>query len=157
MALPGVRILVVEDDDRILWAYVLLLRLEGAQVTGAASGREALALSRTASFDVVLSDLGLPDIPGDVLIRAICATAPKHMRVIVVTGENEQSQTRAYEAAPISSSRSPSSGDACLRLWGPGPLRVQHDGTRRQRSWREGAPVGIRRASCEEPRARARC
>jgi len=41
-----------------------LLRLEGADVIGAASGRDALAVFRRQHFDLMVSDLGLPDIPG---------------------------------------------------------------------------------------------
>jgi len=36
----------------------------------------------------IVSDLGLPDIPGDVLIRAIAAVARHSISVVVVTGES---------------------------------------------------------------------
>jgi DNA-binding response OmpR family regulator len=45
-----------------------------------------------------VSDLGLPDIPGDVLIRAIIAAARRPIKVVVITGESEPSWTRALEA-----------------------------------------------------------
>jgi DNA-binding response OmpR family regulator len=98
MALRGPRILVIEDDADVLAAYLVLLRLEGAEVAGARTGQDALRLCRAGRFDVVLSDLGLPDIPGDVLIRAIRATAQDCLWVLAVTGESISSQTRASAA-----------------------------------------------------------
>src|SRR5687767_4919661 len=63
MALTGMRILVVEDAHEVLDVFTLLLRIEGAEAAGAASGRVALSLFESRHFDVVISDLGLPDIP----------------------------------------------------------------------------------------------
>src|SRR2546421_572827 len=68
---------------------------EGA---AAASGREAAELANRRDFDVVLSDLGLPDIPGDVLIRQILAGARRRTRVVVVTGYGEPYLSRARQA-----------------------------------------------------------
>jgi len=49
-------------------------------------------------FDVVLTDLGLPDIPGDVVIRRVLASARRRPRVIVVTGYDEPFVSRARQA-----------------------------------------------------------
>jgi CheY-like chemotaxis protein len=98
MSSVGLRILVVEDAPDVLDVLTRLLRLEGADVVGVASGREALTVFRSRHFDVVVSDLGLPDIPGDVLIRAIIAAARRPITVVVITGESEPSLTRAREA-----------------------------------------------------------
>jgi len=98
MGLKGVHILVIEDAPDVLDVLTTLLRLEGADVVGAANGRDALAVFRGHRFDVVVSDLGLPDIPGDVLIRAIMAAARYPLKVVVITGEREPSPTRALEA-----------------------------------------------------------
>jgi CheY-like chemotaxis protein len=98
MSSAGLRILVVEDAPDVLDVLTRLLRLEGADVVGVASGREALTAFRSRHFDVVVSDLGLPDIPGDVLIRALIAAARRPIKVVVITGESEPSLTRALEA-----------------------------------------------------------
>ena len=73
MGLRGVSILVVEDAPDVLSVFTTLLRLEGADAVGAANGVDALEVAREHRFDVVVVDLGLPDIPGEVLIRAIIA------------------------------------------------------------------------------------
>lgn len=98
MGLKGVRVLVIEDAPDVLNVFTTLLRLEGADVVGAANGCDALAAHRGHRFDVVVIDLGLPDIPGDVLIRAIRATARRPITIVAITGESEPSLTRAREA-----------------------------------------------------------
>ncbi len=92
------RILLVEDAADIREVFTALLRVEGAEVTATGSGREAAELAAGSDFDVVLSDLGLPDLPGDVLIRQILATARRRTRVVVVTGYGEPYLTRARQA-----------------------------------------------------------
>jgi DNA-binding response OmpR family regulator len=97
-ALEGSRILLVEDAADIRDAFEVLLRAEGAQVVAVATGRAALDAARHQHFDVVLTDLGLPDVPGDVLIRGILGLAASRPRVVVVTGYGEPHGRRAREA-----------------------------------------------------------
>jgi two-component system KDP operon response regulator KdpE len=98
MRLSSTRILLVEDATDIREAFSLLLRAEGAEVVAAATGREALQCAASRDFDALLTDLGLPDIPGDVLIRQILATARRRPRVVVVTGYGEPYPSRARAA-----------------------------------------------------------
>ena len=98
MGLRGVRILVIEDAQDIREVFTLLLRAEGADVASAANGREATDLVTAHRFDVVLSDLGLPDIPGDVLIRELRARGGRATRVVVVAGYGEPFLARARQA-----------------------------------------------------------
>jgi two-component system, chemotaxis family, CheB/CheR fusion protein len=98
MGLRGLRILVIEDAQDIREVFTLLLRAEGADVASAANGREATELVAQQPFDVVLSDLGLPDIPGDVLIRELRSRAGRTTRVMVVTGYGEPFLSRARQA-----------------------------------------------------------
>jgi CheY-like chemotaxis protein len=98
MRLRGLQILVIEDASDVLDVLTMLLRNEGAAVAGAGNGHEALEAFRRRHFDVVVSDLGLPDISGDVLIRAIIAAARRPIKVVVITGESQPVLTRALEA-----------------------------------------------------------
>jgi two-component system CheB/CheR fusion protein len=98
MGLDGMRILVIEDAPDNRDVFAILLSAEGADVVTTGSGREAAELARETRFDVVLSDLGLPDIPGDVLIRQILAASRGRTRVIAVTGYGEPFVTRARQA-----------------------------------------------------------
>ena len=47
---------------------------------------------------MVLSDLGLPDMPGDALIRQIAAASKRRTRILVVTGYGEPYISRARQA-----------------------------------------------------------
>lgn len=76
----------------------MLLEAEGAEVVVTGSGREAAALGSQGRFDVLLTDLGLPDVPGDTVIRQIVATAPRRPWIVVVTGYEEPFMSRAREA-----------------------------------------------------------
>ncbi|MFQ4137264.1 PAS domain S-box protein [Nodosilinea sp. PGN35] len=74
--LSGIKILVVDDepDTRDLVAFVL--EQQGAQVVAAASAREALLALPQAQPDVLLSDIGMPEMDGYMLIRQVRALAP---------------------------------------------------------------------------------
>ena len=94
----GTKVLLVEDAQDIRDVFQLLLEAEGAEVTATASGREATELAARGDFDVLLTDLGLPDVPGDAVIRHVVATAPRRPWIVVVTGYQEPFVGRAREA-----------------------------------------------------------
>jgi len=96
--LRGARVLLVEDAQDIRDVFTLLLAAEGAEVTATGSGREAVELAAQQDFDVLLTDLGLPDIPGDMVIRHVVATARRRPWVVVVTGYDEPCISRARQA-----------------------------------------------------------
>jgi PAS domain S-box-containing protein len=84
---PGVRVLVVDDEPFICSAIQRLLRRE-CQVSTATSGREALALVGAGQrFDVILSDLMMPEMSGEELLAALREAAPDQAaRVVIMTG-----------------------------------------------------------------------
>lgn len=96
--LRGVRILLVEDADDVREAMRLLLGGEGAEVAAAATAEAAAARAAREVFDVLLTDLGLPDISGETLIGQVLATSPARPRIVVVTGCGEPHATRARAA-----------------------------------------------------------
>jgi two-component system CheB/CheR fusion protein len=96
--LRGIRVLLVEDAADIREVFPLLLNSEGAEVTTAATGGEAMRLATRHVFDVVLTDLGLPDVPGDVVIRHIIAAARRRPWIVVTTGYGEPFVGRARGA-----------------------------------------------------------
>jgi CheY-like chemotaxis protein len=96
--LRGARVLLVEDAKDIRDVFALLLEAEGADVAATGTGREAIELAAERDFDVLLTDLGLPDIPGDVVIRHVVATARRRPWVVVVTGYDEPFIGRARQA-----------------------------------------------------------
>lgn len=91
------RVLLVEDVDDIRNLLVFLLRSEGAEVRAAGSAQEALEAAATWNFDVLLTDLGLPDVTGDHLIREILGMKSR-VKVVVITGFGEPYADRARQA-----------------------------------------------------------
>jgi two-component system CheB/CheR fusion protein len=89
MLLHGVRVLLVEDSDDIRDLLALLLRSDGAEVRTAACGDDALATAAAWEFDVLLTDIGLPDVSGDHLIREILGMKAARPRVVAITGFGE--------------------------------------------------------------------
>ncbi len=67
--ITGVRVLLVDDHPDVLEVHARLLSERGALVVTAESGEAAIALLREQSFDVLLSDLGMPGMGGYDLIR----------------------------------------------------------------------------------------
>lgn len=65
------RILVVEDDKAIRALVTATLESHGMSFLAAATGREAIAAASAANPDVILLDLGLPDMDGVDIIRAV--------------------------------------------------------------------------------------
>jgi two-component system, NtrC family, response regulator AtoC len=78
------RLLVVDDDPDILAVLAELLKKTGHQVTTCATGGAAIAAGREEPFDVVLTDIRLPDLDGLAVLRAFQETSPD-TAVIVAT------------------------------------------------------------------------
>ena len=82
------RILIVDDDPDVLDLHARIVREAGAEPIGARNGREALAALSETLPDLVLLDLGMPDMDGFDLLEAIHArTATQGIPVIVITGQ----------------------------------------------------------------------
>ena len=69
------RVLVVEDERALLRALAMNLAARGYEVTEADTGTRALTAAAAQEHDVILLDLGLPDISGLDVIRGVRAYA----------------------------------------------------------------------------------
>ena len=81
---PGVRILFVDDDADTAFAMSRLLAGCGHQVLTAGSVDEAVRTWSGGSFDLLISDIGLPDGTGRDILRAISVEQP--VKAIVISG-----------------------------------------------------------------------
>jgi len=82
---PPRRVLVVDDDPRVLEAFEAALTLKGCEVVLAPGGRAALRAMRKDRFDLIFLDLLLPDIGGAAVLKAIKRRDPEAV-VVLVTG-----------------------------------------------------------------------
>ena len=70
------RVLVVDDERRQRDILQMILESEGYETTAAGNGRQALQAARTQPFDVVLTDLKMPDMSGIELLSELLASQP---------------------------------------------------------------------------------
>jgi CheY-like chemotaxis protein len=92
------RVLLVEDATDIRDVFQMLLESEGLHVVATGSGLEAARLAEREDFDVILTDLGLPDISGETVIREAVQHARRRPKIVVVTGYDEPFTSRARAA-----------------------------------------------------------
>ncbi|MDP3589997.1 MAG: response regulator transcription factor [Methylobacter sp.] len=81
------RVLLVEDDERIINFVQRGLKAEGYVVEVARSGQEAIALGTAGKFQTIILDLGLPDLNG----RQVCErlrTAGVHTPILMLTARD---------------------------------------------------------------------
>ncbi len=81
------RILIAEDEPRIVSFLEKGLRASGYTTVAVGTGTDAAALARDDSFDLVILDLGLPDIDGHAVLGTIRGRGER-IPVIVLTARD---------------------------------------------------------------------
>jgi DNA-binding NtrC family response regulator len=76
-------ILIVDDEDIIRESLSFILTKEGYRVRDAANGRIAADILKTESFDLVLTDLEMPEMKGIELLEHVTRYAPETPVVII--------------------------------------------------------------------------
>jgi CheY-like chemotaxis protein len=97
---PGARILLVEDDPRVRTATVDALEDLDYDPVSCSSGAEAIEYFKTHTFDLVITDVIMPEMTGPELIRHLKATHDRDFAVLFVTGyvgEGESDDLRGHE------------------------------------------------------------
>ena len=90
-------ILIVDDEAEIREALAEILTGAGHRVETASSGREALERMAAEHYDVILTDIRMPDIDGRALYQEIERRWPRQAgRVIFVTGDTLASALREF-------------------------------------------------------------
>lgn len=101
----ALRILIVDDNRDAADSLALLLELEGHGTKSAYTGEQALALMDEYQPMLVLLDIGLPDLPGDVVAQRIRASSQRQPLLVSISG---------YDRGARRTSMAPSSFDAEL-------------------------------------------
>lgn len=90
-------ILIVDDHADTTRLFARLLRFHGYTVSEALSAGEALTLASTNTFDLLISDLNLPDLDGISLLTRLRESSP--LRAIALTGYNSHEDRARVLAA----------------------------------------------------------
>lgn len=80
-----IRILLIEDEELSRESLTRLLKNAGYAVDGAESGEKAMQLLAVDSYDIIVSDLFLPDSNGIEILKKVKGTFPE-TEVILITG-----------------------------------------------------------------------
>jgi two-component system CheB/CheR fusion protein len=98
--LNGLRVLLVDDSLDTILALGMLIRLSGAIVSTASSGAEALSVLSESPFDVLVSDVSMPDMSGLDLMRAVRALpAGRELVAVACSGFSRQLDAQRALAA----------------------------------------------------------
>lgn len=100
MRLTGTKVLVLEDSDDSRELFGMVLRSRGCEVELAESVPEALELAFSQQPDIVISDIGLPDIDGYEFVRRLRQMSGlERVPVIALSGyATEKDKRRSSEA-----------------------------------------------------------
>lgn len=88
------RILIAEDEHRIVSFLEKGLRAGGYSTAAVGTGTDALALARDDAFDLLILDLGLPGLDGQDVLRALRRRG-ETLPVIVLTARDGSDETVA--------------------------------------------------------------
>lgn len=99
-ATSALRILLVEDHEDSLAVLRKLLGLTGHQVATATTAGQATTLAAEESYDLLISDLGLPDRTGMDLMRELRALY--NLPGIALTGHGEDAYRHGWREAGFS-------------------------------------------------------
>ena len=82
------RVLLVEDDDAVAGSLAAPLTAAGFTIDRAETGERALQRVSSTTYDVILLDLGLPDMDGYDVCRAVRSTS--NTPIIVITARSDE-------------------------------------------------------------------
>ena len=86
-----VSIAIIEDDQAISQMYRFKFEAEGYQVQTAENGKIGLALIESMAPDIILLDLMMPEMTGDVMLAKLREQPwGKDLKVIILTNMGEQ-------------------------------------------------------------------
>ena len=90
-------ILVIDDEPLVVALMTDILGLEGYEVETAENGREALEKIAARSYDVIVSDLRMPELDGVGLYRALEQRHPSLLpRLAFVSGTTEPPEYASF-------------------------------------------------------------
>ena len=86
----GKKLLLVDDDARNLYALTKVLKSKGFMIEVAPDSIKALALLAEQTFDVMLTDIMMPQVDGYELIRRVRALGYNNLPIIAITAKAMQ-------------------------------------------------------------------
>ena len=105
-ATPPSRVLVVDDERSMRELLSIVLRREGYDVTVAENGRAAVEQLERARFDLLISDIKMPDMSGVEVLRAAKRIDPDIVGVMITAFASADTASRQCALAHTTTSAS---------------------------------------------------
>lgn len=138
----GQRILVVEDEEAIAEGLLLNLELKGFEVDLARDGREALARTAAARYDLILLDLRLPEIDGFEVCQRLRGEG-NFTPILMLTAKNQPDD--------IVQGLKLGADDYVVKPFDLAQLLARVEGLLRRRAWEQQADLREPAAEGERP------
>jgi NADH:ubiquinone oxidoreductase subunit E/CheY-like chemotaxis protein len=84
-----IKILVVDDEHVVIRSVEMVLKAEGYNIEGASNGKDAILKMEETSYNLVLTDLNMPEMDGITLIRWLRQNRPD-VGIVILTGYPSQ-------------------------------------------------------------------
>ncbi len=95
------KILFVDDEAQMLSALARVFRGQQFEVITANSAKEGLALLRDHQFDVIISDMRMPEMDGAHFLAKTCELTPTSRRVLLTGYSDQESTIRAINEGQV--------------------------------------------------------
>ena len=90
MSKPKINILIVEDDQNTIDFISAVLITDGYSVMKASKGKKAISMTADNNIDLILLDLGLPDIDGMQVLKSVREWSD--VPIIIISARTEESE-----------------------------------------------------------------
>lgn len=121
--MPTQRALIVDDSEVLRRLIEMCLRPAGFEIATAGSGSEALDVAATFEPDLVLLDIGLPDMTGwDVLAELRASAATAETKILILSGYDDvhtEAQRLGADGALVKPFRNDELRSVAMALVGP--------------------------------------
>lgn len=121
--MPTQRALIVDDSEVLRRLIEMCLRPAGFEIATAGSGSEALEVAATFDPDLVLLDIGLPDMTGwDVLAELRASATTAEAKILILSGYDDvhtEAQRLGADGALVKPFRNDELRSVAMALVGP--------------------------------------
>ncbi len=120
------RVLLVDDEEDILWGLSRALSKAGYEVLSASNGREALELLKSQPVDVIVTDIKMPEVSGLELISEAKKLYPQVAVIVMTARGSEEHMRESYDRGAVEYLEKPFDLDQFLNIVG----KAQKEGFR---------------------------
>jgi two-component system CheB/CheR fusion protein len=98
---PRLKVLVVDDDPETAHSLAELVGINGHVAQVAYDGRSAIRNVRDDDFQLVLLDIGLPDMDGYEVARRLTLLGQRSLSIVALTGYDSDEDLRRSDGAGL--------------------------------------------------------